>query len=183
MPAAAPAARRAMLHTACPHYWRYAEPGESERAIFPPACAARAGCADPRRGAGDGRRLHRRAGDGHRRHHPAAGRLLGGDPGGAARARRAPDRRRGGHRLRPHGRLFRLAHLRHRAGPHHHRQGTSTSAYLPLSGVIVGERVWKVLEEGNDKLGPFGHGWTYSRASRPAPPPPTPISTSSTART
>jgi L-2,4-diaminobutyrate transaminase len=37
-----------------------------------------------------------------------------------------------------------------------------SSAYLPLSGVIVGERVWKALEEGGDKLGLFGHGWTYS---------------------
>lgn len=37
-----------------------------------------------------------------------------------------------------------------------------TSAYLPLSGVIVGEKVWKVLEQGTDQLGAFGHGWTYS---------------------
>jgi L-2,4-diaminobutyrate transaminase len=37
-----------------------------------------------------------------------------------------------------------------------------TSAYLPLSGSIVGERMWKVLAAGNDKLGPMGHGWTYS---------------------
>jgi L-2,4-diaminobutyrate transaminase len=37
-----------------------------------------------------------------------------------------------------------------------------TSAYLPLSGTIVGERVWKVLEQGTDELGPIGHGWTYS---------------------
>jgi L-2,4-diaminobutyrate transaminase len=37
-----------------------------------------------------------------------------------------------------------------------------TSAYLPLSGSIVGERVWAVLEEGTDRLGPIGHGWTYS---------------------
>ncbi|WP_372394929.1 aspartate aminotransferase family protein [Azospirillum sp. HJ39] len=37
-----------------------------------------------------------------------------------------------------------------------------TSAYAPLSGVIVGERVWKVLEAGSDQLGPIGHGWTYS---------------------
>ncbi|PWC32843.1 aspartate aminotransferase family protein [Azospirillum sp. TSO35-2] len=37
-----------------------------------------------------------------------------------------------------------------------------TSAYAPLSGVIVGERVWKVLEKGSDQLGPIGHGWTYS---------------------
>lgn len=37
-----------------------------------------------------------------------------------------------------------------------------TSAYLPLSGVIVGERVWKVLEQGTDEMGAIGHGWTYS---------------------
>ncbi|WP_114967234.1 aspartate aminotransferase family protein [Alkalilacustris brevis] len=37
-----------------------------------------------------------------------------------------------------------------------------TSAYAPLSGSIVSEKVWKVLEEGADKFGPFGHGWTYS---------------------
>ena len=37
-----------------------------------------------------------------------------------------------------------------------------TSAYAPLSGSIVGERVWKALEEGTDRFGPFGHGWTYS---------------------
>ncbi|MEO4043903.1 aspartate aminotransferase family protein [Hoeflea sp. CAU 1731] len=37
-----------------------------------------------------------------------------------------------------------------------------TSAYAPLSGSIVSEKVWKVLEDGTDKLGPIGHGWTYS---------------------
>jgi L-2,4-diaminobutyrate transaminase len=37
-----------------------------------------------------------------------------------------------------------------------------TSAYAPLSGVIVGDKVWKVLVDGSDKLGPIGHGWTYS---------------------
>ena len=37
-----------------------------------------------------------------------------------------------------------------------------TSAYLPLSGVIVGEKVWRVLEQGTDQLGALGHGWTYS---------------------
>ncbi|MGE0211768.1 MAG: aspartate aminotransferase family protein [Parvibaculaceae bacterium] len=37
-----------------------------------------------------------------------------------------------------------------------------TSAYAPLSGVIVSERMWKGLEEGSDKLGVIGHGWTYS---------------------
>ncbi len=37
-----------------------------------------------------------------------------------------------------------------------------TSAYAPLSGVIVSERVWAALEAGGDKFGPLGHGWTYS---------------------
>jgi L-2,4-diaminobutyrate transaminase len=37
-----------------------------------------------------------------------------------------------------------------------------TSAYAPLSGSIVSEKVWKVLERGADELGPIGHGWTYS---------------------
>jgi L-2,4-diaminobutyrate transaminase len=37
-----------------------------------------------------------------------------------------------------------------------------TSAYAPLSGSIVSERVWKALEKGTDDLGPLGHGWTYS---------------------
>jgi L-2,4-diaminobutyrate transaminase len=37
-----------------------------------------------------------------------------------------------------------------------------TSAYAPLSGSIVGDRVWKVLERGTDENGPIGHGWTYS---------------------
>jgi L-2,4-diaminobutyrate transaminase len=37
-----------------------------------------------------------------------------------------------------------------------------TSAYAPLSGSIVSEKMWKVLEQGNDELGPLGHGWTYS---------------------
>ena len=37
-----------------------------------------------------------------------------------------------------------------------------TSAYAPLSGTIVSDKVWKVLEEGSDQMGPIGHGWTYS---------------------
>jgi len=37
-----------------------------------------------------------------------------------------------------------------------------TSAYAPLSASIVGDRVWKVLEQGTDENGAIGHGWTYS---------------------
>ena len=37
-----------------------------------------------------------------------------------------------------------------------------TSAYAPLSGSIVGDKVWQVLMRGTDETGPIGHGWTYS---------------------
>jgi len=37
-----------------------------------------------------------------------------------------------------------------------------TSAYAPLSGSIVGDRVWQVLMQGTDEIGPIGHSWTYS---------------------
>ena len=37
-----------------------------------------------------------------------------------------------------------------------------TSAYAPLSGSIVSDKVWKVLMDGADQMGPIGHGWTYS---------------------
>ncbi len=37
-----------------------------------------------------------------------------------------------------------------------------TSAYLPLSGSIVGDKVWNVLKEGSEKFGAFSHGYTYT---------------------
>ena len=37
-----------------------------------------------------------------------------------------------------------------------------TSAYAPLSGSIASDRMWQVLVQGSDKMGPIGHGWTYS---------------------
>ncbi|MCY0387410.1 aminotransferase [Robbsia sp. Bb-Pol-6] len=37
-----------------------------------------------------------------------------------------------------------------------------TSGYLPLSGVIVGERVWDVIARGSREQGAMSHGWTYS---------------------
>jgi L-2,4-diaminobutyrate transaminase len=37
-----------------------------------------------------------------------------------------------------------------------------TSAYVPLSAVVVGDKVAKVLEQATDKLGAFSHGYTYS---------------------
>lgn len=37
-----------------------------------------------------------------------------------------------------------------------------TSAYAPLSGSIISDKVWKVLEDGTDEFGAIAHGWTYS---------------------
>jgi L-2,4-diaminobutyrate transaminase len=37
-----------------------------------------------------------------------------------------------------------------------------TSAYAPLSACVVGERVWEVLMDASERLGPFPHGYTYS---------------------
>jgi L-2,4-diaminobutyrate transaminase len=37
-----------------------------------------------------------------------------------------------------------------------------TSGYQPLSGVLVGDKVWKVLQQGTDTFGTFAHGCTFS---------------------
>ncbi|SDX41564.1 L-2,4-diaminobutyrate transaminase [Albimonas donghaensis] len=37
-----------------------------------------------------------------------------------------------------------------------------TSAYAPLSGSILSERIFEMITRGTDDLGPLGHGWTYS---------------------
>jgi len=37
-----------------------------------------------------------------------------------------------------------------------------TSGYIPLSGSLISEEIWQVLLESTEKLGPFGHGYTYS---------------------
>lgn len=37
-----------------------------------------------------------------------------------------------------------------------------TSAYAPLSGSIIAQRVFDVLAQGTDDHGPLMHGWTYS---------------------
>lgn len=36
-----------------------------------------------------------------------------------------------------------------------------TSGYLPLAGSLVSERIWRVLETGSTRFGPFAHGFTY----------------------
>lgn len=37
-----------------------------------------------------------------------------------------------------------------------------TSAYVPLSASLVSEKVWRAIVAGSDRLGVFGHGFTYS---------------------
>lgn len=37
-----------------------------------------------------------------------------------------------------------------------------TSAYFPLSACMVSEKVWRVLAQGGETYGAFGHGYTYS---------------------
>jgi len=37
-----------------------------------------------------------------------------------------------------------------------------TSAYAPLSAIIVSEKVWQVIGEASTREGAMGHGWTYS---------------------
>ncbi|WP_210490897.1 aminotransferase [Microvirga antarctica] len=37
-----------------------------------------------------------------------------------------------------------------------------TSAYIPLSACLVSEKVWRVLVDGGEKFGNFGHGYTYT---------------------
>jgi L-2,4-diaminobutyrate transaminase len=37
-----------------------------------------------------------------------------------------------------------------------------TSAYFPLSGCIVSDKVWQTLIAGGEKFGVFGHGYTYT---------------------
>ncbi|MFC3124577.1 aspartate aminotransferase family protein [Pseudoroseomonas globiformis] len=37
-----------------------------------------------------------------------------------------------------------------------------SSSYLPISGVLVNERVYEALSEGSSQIGTWGHGYTYS---------------------
>jgi L-2,4-diaminobutyrate transaminase len=37
-----------------------------------------------------------------------------------------------------------------------------TSAYVPMSAVLIGEKVWNVVRDGAEQAGAFSHGYTYS---------------------
>lgn len=43
-----------------------------------------------------------------------------------------------------------------------------SSAYMPISAVLINEKVFSVLSENSDKIGTFGHGFTYSGHPVPA---------------
>ena len=80
--------------------------------------------------------LHRRAGDRRRRHPAPARGLLGGRAGAVPAPRRAPDRRRGDHRLRAARPLVRQRAARDRARSDHLRQGD----HLRLPAARRGDR-------------------------------------------
>jgi L-2,4-diaminobutyrate transaminase len=152
--------RPPILHTACPHYWRLAEPGESERDFS-------------RRLAAELEAL-----------------ILAEGPETVAAFIGEPVMGTGGIIPPPEGYWQEIQSVLKkydvlliadevvtafgRTGRYFgsHTYGIEpdlitiakgvTSGYLPLSGVIVGERVWKALEQGTDQLGAIGHGWTYS---------------------
>ena len=58
--------------------------------------------------------------------------------------------------------MFGSETLRHQAGPHHHRQGPDLGLCAAVGLSSSPSKVCQVLEQGSDKLGAFGHGWTYS---------------------
>ncbi len=149
-----------VLHTSCPHYWRYAEPGETERdfsrrlaaeldalivAEGPDTVAAFIG--EPVLGTGGIIPPPEGYWDEIQKVLARHDVLLIADEVVTAFGRTGQPF--GSHTYGVKPDIITIA------------KGL-TSAYLPLSGSIIGERVWRVLAEGNDKLGPLGHGWTYS---------------------
>lgn len=43
-----------------------------------------------------------------------------------------------------------------------------SSAYLPISGLMISEEIWQAMVLASDKIGTFGHGYTYSAHPVPA---------------
>jgi 4-aminobutyrate--pyruvate transaminase len=37
-----------------------------------------------------------------------------------------------------------------------------SSAYLPIAGILLNERIYQAISENSNKIGTFGHGFTYS---------------------
>jgi 4-aminobutyrate--pyruvate transaminase len=43
-----------------------------------------------------------------------------------------------------------------------------SSAYLPISAVMISEAIWEVMVKQSEKIGTFGHGYTYTAHPVPA---------------
>ena len=118
-----------------------------------------AGSEDPRTRCRTCGRLHRRADPGRRRRDRAARHLLARDPAHLRQVRHPARLRRGHHRLRPHRPAGSAASVfGSRPDLMTFAKGV-TSGYIPLGGVMVGERIARVLI---DQGGEFNHGYTYS---------------------
>ncbi|KAF1857790.1 hypothetical protein Lal_00041214 [Lupinus albus] len=116
---------------------------------------------DPARGAGDGRRLHRRAGDGRGRgDHPAEGLF----PAIQAVLAKYDVRFIADEVICGFGRLgtwFGGETLEMRPDTISFAKAV-TSGYVPLGGISIDPPLYEALLDQSEKLGGFGHGTTYS---------------------
>jgi putrescine aminotransferase len=146
-----------IVHIEQPYWWELGRRQGLTRRAF--GLQARlAGREDPRSRPRQGGGLHRRAGAGRgRRDHPA-GHLLARDPAHLRQVRHPAGQRRGHLRLRPHRQWFGCETMGFKPDLMTFAKGV-TSGYIPLGGVMVGDRVAKVLIEQG---GEFNHGYTYS---------------------
>ena len=149
-----------VVHTLHPHHYRGAKPGETEDAVRD---ALRRGArgADPQ----GRRRRHggghvRRAGDGCRRRDRAAA-PTSRRSRRCCEVRHAARRRRGDLRLLAHRQLLGQPDADIKPDILTCAKALSAS-YLPISAVMVNEKVYQALIAESDKIGTFGHGFTYS---------------------
>ncbi len=123
-----------ILHTSCPHYYRFGQDGESEEQ-FATRCAEELEAADRQgRRRRPGRGHDRRAGDGCRRRDRAAQGLLREDPGGVPQVRHAVHRRRGDLRFRPYRQCLGQPDDEHQARHPDLRQGAVGVVPADLGG-------------------------------------------------
>jgi len=149
-----------VLHTQCPHYWKYAEPGMSEEE-FTNDCAARLEALIVAEGPdtvaafigepfmGTGGLIPPPKG-----YWPAIQKVL--DKYDVMLI--ADEVVTGFGRL---GSWFGSEHYGMKPDIITIAKGL-TSAYAPLSGSILSEKVCAILDKGSEDIGPIGHGWTYS---------------------
>ena len=137
----------------------FARPGEG-----PGAAAAASWRRHRARGPGDGRRLPGRAGAGGGRRDRAARRLLPAGAGDPGPSRRAPDRRRDHHRLRPDGGVVRADALERPARHPHLREGRHQR--VPAARRHDGQRGDRPRDPRGARLGAVGPLVDLRRTSR-----------------